>query len=542
MQNPQHIEQVKTAMEMPKARTTPSLIAEMAKDFPNYEALVDESSRFTFSELWEEVRLVARGLMAIGVKAEDHVAILMGNRSEWVICDLAISTIGATMVSVSTYVTAKELKFILNHSDADFLIYERSFLKSDYAALIGQLEPLFDSVPKLKNLIGLGEGLRDGSLRYSDVRQRASEVSDEDLNKRFADVSPDSIAALLYTSGSTSTPKGVQIAHGDAIENMWHIGERMHIQPGDRFWCAVSMFWGLGSMNILYNAYTHASCIVLQRAFDASVGLRLIESEKCSIIYAFPNMIGALIDCPDYNARDLTSLRGGASVGTPEQMRRVMAMGATDICQIYGLTETYGNCAVIDAREDPMEKRLTSCGRPLPGAEIKVVDPDTLEERPVGEIGEFLVRKRVMPGYYKDDDKNAEAFLSDGYFRTGDLGRFDEDGFLYFEGRSKDMIKVGGINVSPAEVEREILQQQGVAAAYVVGVPDPIKDEIVGALVIPDRTVDSEWLEVSLRAHMKAAMSNYKRPAVYKFITEAELPQTVTGKLKRNEFFRLFEK
>lgn len=524
------------------ARTTPELLAELARTYGDQEALVDGETRYSFASLWSEVRRFARGLIALGVRPGDHVAILMGNRAEWVVADMAIATIGAIMASVSTYVTARELHYILDHSDADYLVYESRFLKYDYADLLRQLEPLAETLPRLRRTICLGENRHEDSLSYEAVFGLGETISEVELDRYASAVGPGDIAALLYTSGSTSTPKGVQIAHGDAIENMWHIGNRMHARPGDRFWCAISMFWGLGCMNILYNAYTHASCIVIQRSFDAGEALRLIEAERCTMIYAFPNTVSALVDHPDRAGRDLSSLRSGGTVGTPEQIRKAMNLGATEVCQIYGLTETYGNCAVCDGRHDPLDKRLASCGRALPGAVIRVVDPETLVERQPGEVGEIQVLSRVMPGYYKDEDKNAESYLPDGYFRTGDLGALDEDGYLYFKGRLKDVIKAGGINVSPAEVEKEILSEDGIESAYVVAVPDPVKDEVVGAVIVIENGVDAGSIKSALRERLSHKLSNYKRPSVYRFVQESELPLTTTGKVKRNELFRLFEK
>ena len=528
--------------EKPKAQTASQLLANLSRDFPGHEALVDGDTRYTFFSLWADVRSFARGLLALGVKSGDHVAILMGNRAEWIVADMAVASIGAVMASVSTYVTGKELQYILNHSDADFLIYEPSFMNYDYVKLLHEIGPLSEALPRLRGLIGLGNELYPGSVDFAEVYTRGKQVTEEELDAVMDAVVGTDTAALLYTSGSTSTPKGVQIAHGDAIGNMWHIGERMHIVPGDRFWCAVSLFWGFGCMNILYNAFTHAACVVLQRSFDAGEALRMLEAEKCTVIYAFPNMVAAMMDHPDYSSSDLSALRTGGTGGTPEQIRTMMDMGAAEICQLYGLTETYGNCAVVDGRNDPLEKRLTTCGRPLPGAVVRIVDPESNTPKAIGEVGEIQVLKPVTPGYYKDEDKNREAFLDDGYFRTGDLGRIDEDGYLVFEGRLKDMIKVGGINVSPAEVESVLMEDAAIAAAYVVAVPDEIRGEIVGAVVIPNnRSADREALEAAMRARMKADLSAYKRPSRYLFVSEAELPLTTTGKVKRNEIFRLFD-
>jgi fatty-acyl-CoA synthase len=522
--------------QMPTSRTVPGLLDEQAARFPEREALVGGDERYTYAQLREEVRAFAKGLHALGVRKGDHVAILMGNRPAWIIADLAVCALGAVMVAVNTWVTARELCYVLAHSDAKLLIASDHFLKYDYFAMLAELEPLAAALPKLARIVHVGaRGYKD-SLPFQEVYARGRAVPDAEI-ERAAAIDPRDVCYLLYTSGSTSTPKGVQLQHYALIENMWHIGERMHVSERDRLWLAVSLFWGLGCENALFNLLTHGGCVVLQEHFEAGEALRLIEAERCTLFYGTPNMAQAMAEHPDRRLRDLASLRSGGTVGTPEQIRRVVDLGAREICNIYGLTETYGNCAVTDAAE-PLEIRTASVGAALPGVDLRIVDADG---RPLaaGEVGEIRVKGYVTVGYYKDADKNRAAFDAHGYFITGDLGMLDEAGRLYFRGRIKEMIKTAGINVAPIEVEETLMAHPAVKLACVTGVPDARRDEVIAALIVCE--AGKSVAEAELIAHCRRELAAYKIPRLVKFVNEADLPLTVTGKLQKNklaEFFR----
>ena len=336
------------------------------------------------------------------------------------------------MVAINTWVTARELGYILKHADAAALIMSDRFLRYDYVAMLGELEPHAETLPQLRQLVHLGTAGYRGSLPFAAVFDAGAHIPDDVVVAAGRNVQPRDVAYLLYTSGSTSTPKGVQIQHFGLIENMFHIGERMHVTCEDRLWLAVSLYWGLGCENALFNLLTHGGCVVLQEHFEPGEALRIIEQERCTLFYGTPNMAQAMMEHPDRPRRDLSCLRSGGTVGSPEQIRRVMELGAQEICHIYGLTETYGNCAVVDGRLDPPEKRLTTVGRPLDGVDMRIVDPDTQAPRPAGAVGEVQVKGYVTIGYYKDEEKNRAAFTPDGYFRTGDLGVLDVRGIPAF--------------------------------------------------------------------------------------------------------------
>src|SRR5512145_1419526 len=522
---------------MPVSRTIPDLIDELARRVPEREALVGSGQRYTYRELRAETRRIARGLRALGVRRGDKVAILMGNRSEWLIADFAIALLGGVMVGVNTWVTARELEYVLGHSDARFLITVDRFLKYNYCALLKELEPHRERLPLLERIVGVGDKLPDGWLRYADLASLGGREPEAAIDAAQRAVEPEDVVYLLYTSGSTSLPKGVQLQHYALIENMWQIGERQRVTEHDRLWLAVSLFWGLGCENALFNVLTHAGCVVLQEHFDAGEALALIERERCTLFYGTPNMAQALYEHPDRARRDLSSLRGGATIGTPEQIMRVVELGAREICNIYGLTETYGNCNVADAH-DPLEKRLSNVGRTLDGVDQRIVDPATGGVLPPGEVGEIRVKGYVTCGYYKDPARTAESFDEHGYFRTGDLRVADADGSLHFRGRIKEMVKTGGINVAPVEVEEVLMSHPGVHAAFVTGVPDPQRDEVLGAVIVPKPGAALSEEEVC--AFCLKSLAAYKVPRLIRFVAESELPLTTTGKLQKNRLAATF--
>jgi fatty-acyl-CoA synthase len=522
---------------MPTSRTIPSLLDELAARFPAREALVGCGQRYTYAALREEVRAFAKGLYALGVRKGEMVAILMGNKPEWVIADLAICSLGGIMVAVNTWVTTRELGYVLAHSDATTLIASDHFLRYDYFAMLDDLEPLAHSTPRLALIIHAGARAYLGSISFNDVYARGHTVPDAEIERAARAIDPKDVAYLLYTSGSTSTPKGVQLQHYALIENMWQIGERMHVTEHDRLWLAVSLFWGLGCENALFNLLTHGGCVVLQESFDAGEALRIIGAERCTLFYGTPNMAQALSEHPDRQEHDLSSLRSGGTVGTPEQIKRIVDLGAREICNIYGLTETYGNCTVTDAAE-PLDIRLASVGSPLPGVDLRIVDPETGKTLPQGEVGEIRVKGYVTVGYYKDANKNRAAFDTDGYFITGDLGFLDAEGRLYFRGRIKEMIKTGGINVAPVEVEETLMAHPAVKLACVTGVPDPRRDEVIAAVIVCRSGQSVE--EADLLAHCRSQLAAYKIPRLMKFVSEADLPLTVTGKLQKNRLADFF--
>ncbi len=516
---------------MPRSRTLPDLLDEMAGRHPEREAVVAGDARLTYTQYRARVRELAKGLHRLGVRPGAKVALLMGNRLEWLLTDFAVAMLGATLVPVSTWSRARELDYVLRHADATTLITVDRFLGQDYLAMLAEIGAGVSHFPLLRHLVCLSPERHHGLTAFGDLAELGAAVPDREIDALQRAVKPTDIPYILYTSGTTSTPKGVPLAHAGLIENMFNIGERQHLDERDRLWMGISLFWGFGCENALLAVMTHGGCVVLQERFDAGDALRLIERERCTVYYGTPNIALALTEHPDRRHCDLRSLRTGAAIGSAQAMHMVMDLGAAEICNVYGLTECYGNCTVTDAH-DPVDVRLHTVGRPLPGMEIKIADPRTHRPLPPGEVGEIAIRGYMMPGYYKDPEKNAAAFDAEGWFLSGDFGVIDDDGRLRFRGRIKEMVKTGGINVAPLEVEEILLGHPEVEQAYVVGVPDARREEAVAAVVVL-RTPGAVSAD-DLRAFCAKALAAFKVPQHVRFLAREELPLTASGKVQKH--------
>ena len=526
---------------LPASVTIPALLDEQAQKYGTREALVAGSGgqiqRLSYQALRTEVRRVAKGLMALGVARGDHVAILMGNRVEWLLSFLAVQQLGATAVGLNTWATPRELAFALEHADVACLIAVERFRSADYRAVLEGMQPWAQTFPKLRTVVWLGAqagapvaAAGPGEIAWDALMAQGAGIDDARIDAAGAAVQGDDVAVLLYTSGSTATPKGILLQHRYWISNSWHIGARQKVTSNDRLWLAVSLFWSFGSVNAFPNMFSHGACTVLQEHFDAGEALRLIERERCTIFYGTPNMAQALTEHPARAQHDLSSLRSGATIGTPEQVMTIVKLGAGSICNIYGLSETYGNCAVIDA-DEPLDVRLQSVGQPLPGVTARICHHETGAALAAGEIGEIRVKGPLFLAYYKDAEKTRDSYDADGFFRTGDLGMLDVAGRLYYRGRLKEMVKSGGINIAPIEVEEALMRHPEVRTAYVIGVPHAELDEVLAAIVIPKDGMQPS--ADALTRFCKQELAAYKVPVRFRFATDAELPLTTTGKVQK---------
>ena len=511
-------------------RTLPGLLDEMAERFPARDFVVYGGERLTYAMFRKRVHEVARGLRGLGVKHGDKVALLMGNQSEWLVVCFATTLLGAKFVALNTWWRYRELKYALNLSETDILIMSDRYLNNDYVGALGKIRDWNEALPHLKHVVCLGAAgaTYPGLLPFDHFVRGGSTVSEPDIAAMQQAVEPGDNAFILFTSGSTTHPKAVLNEHWGVIRNEFGIGERMHLSEHDRILVPISLFWGFGIQNAVFAALTHGACLVLQHRFDAGEMLGLIESEKCTGMYVTPNMALALDDHPDRGSFDLSSLRTGLSM--PSTVPHLAEMGAHEICSFYGLTEAYGNSTVSDAHY-PLEIRSKTWGRPLPQTDLVIADPVTHQPLPRGSVGEIKVRGFVMPGYFREPDKTREAIDGDGYLLTGDLGMLDDENYLHFCGRLKEMVKSGGINVSPVEVEEMLRSCEGVDQAYVVGVPDPKLDEVLAAAII--RKAGAVCAPEQLTEFCKSEMAAYKVPKYFAFLQKDDVPLTDTGKIDK---------
>src|SRR5258708_2709393 len=433
------------------------------------------------------------------------------------------------------------MEYSVGHGEGRLLVLMDSFRSNTYLDSLRQLAPELDvsdrtrlelaRFPTIERVVTVGGAQQAGTYTYQELLASGGDRSIDDLARCRAEASFQDLAFILYTAGSGGAAKGVMMRQGQCIENAYAIGERQRMGPSERLWLAVSLAWSFGAANALPAIMSHGGTIVLQEVFEPGEALRIFEAERISVVYTISNMVNALVTHPDLKRFDRSTLRTGVTTGLPEEIRRAIEdLGASQICQATGGTETYGNCCVSDALEPP-EIRMTSNGRPPPRVEGIVVDPVTRLPGPTGQIGEFTVRgKYLSPGYWHDPERTAEHFR-DGTYVPGDLAFFDDDGRVHFVGRVNEMIKTGGINVSPAEVENFLVTHPAIREAYVFGVPHEEKGEIAVACV---QLADGANLTVpELLAYCRERIATFKIPSRVEFVTADEIPHTSTGKVNR---------
>ena len=529
---------------LPERRTVGALLAHLAQTMPQQEAVVFPPRRLTYAMLYTQATAVAAGLWQLGIRPGEPVALLMSNRPEWITVALGCALIGAPVVAISTWSRRMELEYVLDHSQAVALVTLDRFLGADYQALLTEIVPEVAQrppgqlgaprLPALRKLIVLGQPALAAARGFDEVLALGRNLDPAVVRAASARVQPTDVLYVLYTSGSTARPKGVTLTHAGCLENGFNIGERQHLTQADRLWLAVPLFWSFAAANALMAlTTTHGGTIVLQERFDADEAVQLIAAEQCTVYYGMSHMAQAMLDTAAWRRAARRSLRTGLTIGTPEEVALTMhGLGVREICNVYGATETYGNATVTDAHE-PEALRLHSQGKPLPGMQLRIVHPETHAVLPPGEVGEILVAGYVTPGYYCDPENNAQAFDAEGYFRTGDLGMLDAEGRLHFRGRLKELIKSGGINISPLEIEAYLMTYPKVQYAAVVGFPDPTKGEVpVVALQLREgETAIAEEIRSFCRDHI----ASYKIPVHVVFLHPDEFPRTSTGKVQKTE-------
>lgn len=515
----------------------PGLVLEIASgSHRDRTAMADDRGRrLTYAELAGRAASFGRGLRGVGVSPGDVVGVLAPNSTDWVVSLVGAQMAGACVAAFHTWVKAYDLEFLLRHSEAKVLVMAANVGGHDLMAPVLELVPeLADArpggwtserFPSLRSIVLLGadESAPEGVFLAQDLV-----LSGELRNEPMTECDPGDTAVVLYTSGSTAEPKGVPLLHGDMLRNGFEIGERMQLRPEDKVWLGSPLFWSFGAANALVATFTHQASLVVQEKFSATAAARQIAEEACTAAYLLPAMAYALLQVPDIRSY-LATVRTGLTIGRREEIEMVAdSLGIEGICNIYGSTETYGNCCVTPC-DSPLELRLRSQGPPLPGFEIRIVDESTGADLDAGRPGAVYVRGRITPGYLKAEELNQATFTSDGWYRSGDVGMLDANGYFSFLTRNTDMIKTNGINVSPAEVEEFIAKSPDVAQVVVVGAPDPVRDQVIVAFVkaAPGSSLKAE--DVLRRCREKLAA--YKVPHAVHVVEE--IPLTATGKLSR---------
>jgi len=517
-----------------------------ARRFPDGEALVfsQAGQRATWAEYDRRVDEVALGLLAVGIEAGDHVAIWSTNHPEWVLLHLATARIGAVLVTVNPAYRSHELAHALLQSDSRALFLIDRFKSSDYFEMITEAVPELahsapdelrsDDFPELRRVVSLVDRPGPGMIAWNDMLERGRRVDRGVLERRAAELDPGDPINLQYTSGTTGFPKGVLLSHRNLLLNATRVGHCQRLTEDDRVCVPVPFYHCFGCVIGTLCCMVHgATMLVPAEYFDAEATLDCLEAESATAVYGVPTMFIALLEDETFPGRELGALRTGVMAGSPcpvEVMNRVREqLGADEITIAYGLTEA-SPAVTQTLTDDPVELRVSTVGRPIPGVEVKVADPHTGEELPDGEAGELCCRgHNVMIGYYEMPDATAEAIDADGWLHSGDLAVRRPDGYLRITGRLKDMIIRGGENIYPREIEEFLYGHPDIEDVQVVGVPDPRLGEEVCAFVRPRRGTSLTPEEI--RDFCRDRLAHFKVPRYVELVEE--FPMTVTGKVQK---------
>lgn len=509
--------------------------------------LVCDTDRMGYDEAERRSAELARGLIALGAGKGTHVGLLYPNGPEFVIGMLAAARIGAVVIPVSTFVTARELREQLIDSDVEILLAAAAFRSHDYVGRLREVvaDPDFDSDRRLfaaavPHLRDLGIGHHPAAARATRDIDRfyrlASTVDPALLAAMENDVAGCDPLAIVYTSGSTSRPKGVVHTHAALLNHQRNLNTIRGLTANDTLFCNSPFFWIGGLAFGLLATLVAGSTLVCSNATDAGDTLDLLEAERPTMTNGFGAGIAHLADHPTFARRDLSSMRRGNLY--PIMAPEVRPSDPELRHNMLGMTEA-GSVVLISGDEsDQPEHRRGSFGRPAPGFETMIIDYDTGVPVATGEVGELCIRgPYVMQRYYKRSRE--ECFDADGWFHTGDLIRVDAEGFCYFTGRLSAIVKTAGANVSAAEVEQTITKVTGLAA-HVVGIPDAERGQAVAAVIVqPDDSADLD--EAALRDRLKAELSSYKVPKRFIVLPRAEVPLLSSGKVDIRQLRELFD-
>jgi fatty-acyl-CoA synthase len=458
-------------------RTLYQFVSERAATRGDAEALVTATARLSYRAQLAVVRRAAKALHALGVRRGDFVGILMGNDETWVTLFYAAAMLGAVTVPVNTRFKSAELGFCLKQADVKALFLADRFLNIDFLSFLREAEPAVDhglpgaTLPLLEHVIVLGDEVPLTGTSFSDFLAFADRVSDAELDAQAARVKPSDLLLIQFTSGTTAYPKAVMLTHDNMLHDAWAVNLRLGIRPDDRYFNCRPFFHVAGTTLSLLVSLVAGACLVTLPTFEAGAALRMMKDERCTLTSGNDTLFQMMLGHPSFDPAAL-SLRGGWAAAGPETIRNIVeVMGARDVCVAYGLSEASPNVVLNDYR-DPLELRIAGLAKPHDGVEVRIADEQNVA-LPAGASGEIQVRGwNVMRGYYKNADATAKVFTEDGWLRTGDIGVLTEDGRLRMVGRTKDVFRVGGENVAPAEVEEVLLAHPAVATAQVVGVPD----------------------------------------------------------------------
>lgn len=524
--------------------TLGGVLDDLSKNNPNGWAVryTDRNYFRTWKELNDEADLIARGMMSLGVKKGDHVAIWATNTPEWILTLFAAAKIGAVLVTVNTNFKIFELEYLLRQSDTKLLVMIGGFKNNDYVATVNELLPELkttsgeiesEHLPFLKRVVFAGKETPEGMLNFEDLKILGGDFPVEIYEENKKTLNTHDVVNMQYTSGTTGFPKGVMLTHYNILNNGKTIGDGMKFTKDDKLCITVPFFHCFGLVLAMMACITHGTTMVPVERYSPVPVMNAISVEKCTAVHGVPTMFIAMLEHAQFNNFDFSSLRTGIMAGSPcpiEVMKKVIdKMNMREIVIVFGQTEASPGCTMTTT-SDSIDKRVNTVGRAFPGVECKIIDPESGEELPINTPGEFCARGyNIMKGYYKMPEATAQAIDKDGWLHTGDLCTVDEDGYYKVVGRIKDMIIRGGENIYPKEIEECLYTCDKVSDVQVIGVPSEAYGEEVMACVILKE--GEEMTEEEVKEFVGARMAKHKVPRYVRFVDS--FPTNAAGKIQK---------
>lgn len=503
--------------------TTINLLKSTVEQFPTKEAIYDGTRRMTYEELDKESNAIASQLKKIGIQKGDHVAVSLPNWHEFIVAIFAIAKAGAVIVPFNTRYHYSEVQYILNHAK----VKAAFFTEEVEGNRLGEaFYKVYETSESLEHLIAV-RCESDKAFSYSDMLKNG-DPDDTD----YPEVTPDDVAIIMYTSGTTGSPKGAMLTHSNIVITGSMTAEFLRCTPDDVFLIPVPIFHIFGMVPGMTSAVSARAKMVLTQEYKAEKILQVIEQEKVTVHHGVPTMFILELNHPNLEKYDLSSLRTGIVAAAPvpsEVIRKIREKMHCEVLTSYGMTEA-SPCLTCCSFEDDDVTRAETVGKAMPGVELKIINPETGEEVPTGEVGEITARTPgIMKGYYNMPEKTMEVLSPDGWYRTGDLGTIDEEGNVRIVGRKKDLIIRGGYNIYPREIEEHFYKHESVLEATIVGLPDTVLGEVSCAAIVlkEGATVTEE----QLRAYIKERVADFKVPDLIVFLDK--LPMTASGKISK---------
>lgn len=525
--------------------TVGGVLDRCAEKYPGREAVAyaDRPYRRTWKEFRDECDTVAKGLLSIGIRKGDHVAVWATNVPQWLLTLFATAKIGAVLVTVNTNYKIYELEYLMQQSDSKALVLIDGFKGSDYVQILNQLCPhLKDSepgkldapdLPFLKSIIYVGERKVPGTYNFKELYSFGDKYDDEEYQKLQASIDPQDVANMQYTSGTTGFPKGVMLTHYNIVNNGKGIGDCMKFTHEDKLCIPVPFFHCFGLVLGIMACITHATSMVPVEYYRPTVVMQALEQEGCTAVHGVPTMFIAMLDHPEFKNHRFTKLRTGIMAGSPcpeKVMRQVIdEMGMKEITITYGETEASPACTMTTT-SDPLETRICTVGKKMPDVEVKIIDPATGRIQPVNTPGEFCARGyNIMKGYYNMPEETQQAIDSEGWLHSGDLAEVDENGYYRITGRIKDMIIRGGENIYPKEIEEFLYTHPAVKDVQVIGVPsEQYGEEVMACIILKS---GASLTEDEVKDYVSANLARHKIPKYIKFMDA--FPVTASGKIQK---------